>query len=146
MPQVAAKQGNASSVEGRLARIRFARDGFMIGALHDGTTIKGSMLTPQVGMSYSLAGKWEFHPKFGKQFAFSQWKTSQPKEKNAVIVYLINNCSIIRFAAFPVGAAIAILCPLNASSIRLIVYVFPVPGAPVISIIFDCIATAIASI
>lgn len=64
----------------------------MIGALEDGTTVKGNMLSPQVGLEYALSGRWENHPRFGRQFSFSDYKVSYPTGLDAIRLYLEENC------------------------------------------------------
>jgi len=82
-------------VRGTLSTIKFAQANFMIGVLDDGTTVKGNMLSPQVGIEYSFSGKWERHPKWGKQFSFRDYKASYPSDLDAVRSYLMENCKWI---------------------------------------------------
>ena len=78
--------------EGTLSRIRYHVSAFFIGVLHDGTTVKGHMLSPQVGLSYAFRGSWEHHPRYGKQFAFEDSRVSYPTDLEAIRSYLIEHC------------------------------------------------------
>ena len=78
--------------EGTLSRIRYHVSAFFIGVLHDGTTVKGHMLSPQVGLSYAFGGSWEHHPRYGKQFAFADSRVSYPTDLEAIRSYLIEHC------------------------------------------------------
>jgi len=82
-------------VQGILSTIKFAQANFLIGVLDDGTTVKGNMLSPQVGLEYSFHGKWERHPRWGKQFAFHEYHASYPTDLQAVRAYLEENCKWI---------------------------------------------------
>ena len=78
--------------EGTLSRIRYHVSAFFIGVLHDGTTVKGHLLSPQVGLSYAFRGSWEHHPRYGKQFAFADSRVSYPTDLEAIRSYLIEHC------------------------------------------------------
>ena len=78
--------------EGILSRIRYHVSAFFIGVLHDGTTVKGHMLSPQVGLAYTFRGSWEHHPRYGKQFAFTDARVSYPTDLEAIRSYLIEHC------------------------------------------------------
>jgi len=79
------------TVAGALAGIRFHKDGFLIGSLDCGATIKGSMPNAQVGMRYELEGRWEKHPQYGRQFHFDSYRTDYPRDNEAIRAYLEEN-------------------------------------------------------
>ncbi len=59
-----------ASITGILTRVRYSQANFAIIELDtsDGPiTAKGEMLTPQVGLEYTLHGEWESHPRWGDQ-------------------------------------------------------------------------------
>ena len=49
----------------------------------------GSMLNPQVGLSYTLWGSTSTHETFGKQFQFSHYEVEQPKDTAGLHIYLV---------------------------------------------------------
>jgi exodeoxyribonuclease V alpha subunit len=67
----------------------------LIGVLEDGTTVKGSMLSPQVGLEYTFRGRRERHPRWGEQFAFTDYRASYPTDLAAIQCYLVDNCKWI---------------------------------------------------
>ena len=81
-----------TTIEGRIAKIRFSENNFLIANLDGGQTIKGPMLEPQIGMGYIFTGDWEEHPKWGKQFAFTAFSSALPTDSQAVREYLAENC------------------------------------------------------
>jgi len=88
-------QGGHEQVRGVLSTIKYHNSNFMIGVLDNGTTVKGNMLSPQVGLEYSFRGRREHHPKWGLQFAFEEFETSYPTDLDAVRAYLMENCKWI---------------------------------------------------
>jgi len=82
-------------LQGVLSTVKFHKDNFLIGVLDSNATIKGNMLSPQVGMEYTFTGDWERHPKFGRQFAFTDYKHSFPTSLAAIKAYLAENCKWI---------------------------------------------------
>jgi len=82
-------------ISGSLAIIKYHQSNFLIGKLEDETTIKGNMLSPQIGMCYIFNGQWENHPRFGRQFAFTDYTTSYPTSLSAIRNYLRENCKWI---------------------------------------------------
>ena len=82
-------------LQGVLSTIKFHQANFLIGVLHDGTTVKGNMLSPQVGLEYAFRGRWERHPRWGEQFAFADYRASYPTDLDAVRSYLMENCKWI---------------------------------------------------
>jgi ATP-dependent exoDNAse (exonuclease V) alpha subunit len=83
------------SLSGVLREIRFHQANFLIGVLDDGTTVKGNLLSPQVGLEYAFKGRWERHPRWGEQFAFTDYRASYPTDLAAVRAYLVENCKWI---------------------------------------------------
>jgi exodeoxyribonuclease V alpha subunit len=82
-------------LQGVLSSIKFHQANFLIGVLEDGTTVKGNMLSPQVGLEYAFRGRWERHPRWGEQFAFADYRASYPTDLDAVRSYLMENCKWI---------------------------------------------------
>src|SRR5262245_60192648 len=79
------------TLEGTLAEIRYHSDGFLIGRLDNGASIKGQMLWPEIGMGYVFKGHWENHPRFGRGFKFEDYQTAYPTSQKAVREYLEEN-------------------------------------------------------
>lgn len=86
---------DAETLSGVIKIIHFHRDGFVIARLDNGFAVKGPMLSPQVGASYSFIGKFETHPKFGKQFAFREYSSKLPTSPEAIQAYLDHTCKWI---------------------------------------------------
>jgi len=83
------------TLTGTLEAIRFHKSGFLIGKLDNGTSVKGHMIAPQVGMEYEFRGRAEHHPRWGETFIFSDYKASYPKDATAIRAYLVENCKWI---------------------------------------------------
>jgi len=84
-----------ATITGTLEAIRFHKTGFLIGKLDSGISVKGSMVSPQVGMEYAFRGRMERHPRFGDTFVFSEYTASYPKDATAIRAYLMENCKWI---------------------------------------------------
>ncbi len=82
-------------LQGVLSTIKFHQANFLIGLLDDGTTVKGAMLSPQVGLEYTFRGRRERHPRWGEQFAFIDYRASYPTDLDAIRSYLMENCKWI---------------------------------------------------
>lgn len=82
-------------LQGVLSSVKFHQANFVIGVLENGTTVKGNMLSPQVGLEYAFRGRWERHPRWGEQFAFADYRASYPTDLDAVRSYLMENCKWI---------------------------------------------------
>jgi len=82
-------------LQGVLSTIKFHQGNFLIGVLDDGTTVKGNMLSPQVGLDYTFRGRRERHPRWGEQFAFTDYRASYPTDLAAIQCYLVDNCKWI---------------------------------------------------
>lgn len=82
-------------LQGVLSTIKFHQANFLIGVLEDGSTVKGNMLSPQAGLEYAFRGRWERHPRWGDQFAFTDYRASYPSRLGAVRSYLMENCKWI---------------------------------------------------
>ena len=82
-------------LHGVLSTIKFHQANFLIGVLKDGTAVKGDMLSPQVELEYAFGGRWERHPRWGDQFAFTDYRASYPTDLDAVRAYLRQNCKWI---------------------------------------------------
>jgi exodeoxyribonuclease V alpha subunit len=88
-------KATTSALSGVLREIRFHKDSFLIGKLDGGASVKGNMVSPQIGMEYHFKGKWEHHPRFGDTFFFSEYRASYPKELSAIRAYLMENAKWI---------------------------------------------------
>ena len=82
-------------LQGTIARIIFARDGFAILAMADRSVAKGNMTTPAVGMEYVLLGNWVEDPQRGPQFLFAAYHSVAPRSFEAVAKYLDANAKWI---------------------------------------------------
>ncbi|MFH2074810.1 MAG: ATP-dependent RecD-like DNA helicase [Pseudomonadota bacterium] len=49
----------------------------------------GTLSNPQTGMEYELHGEFTTHPKYGKQFSFSNCRMIQPTDESGIYYYLI---------------------------------------------------------
>ena len=62
------------TLTGKIERILFQKEGFLIARLENGTKVSGSCLITDIealeGQEVELEGEWEEHPKFGPQFRF----------------------------------------------------------------------------
>ncbi|WP_457592625.1 AAA family ATPase [Hydrogenimonas sp.] len=69
---------NRLTLTGRIDRILFQKDGFLIAKLEEGAKISGNSLIEDAqtleGQEVELKGRWEEHPKFGPQFVFDELK------------------------------------------------------------------------
>ena len=88
-------KATTSALSGVLREIRFHKESFLIGKLDGGASVKGNMVSPQIGMEYHFKGKWEHHPRFGDTFVFSEYRASYPKELSAIRAYLMENAKWI---------------------------------------------------
>jgi ATP-dependent exoDNAse (exonuclease V) alpha subunit len=79
-------------VTGTISIIRYHKNSFLIAVLSNGTSVKGNMISPQIGMEYVFEGKWIKDPKWGWGFKFSEYKVTYPTNLGAVKSYLIENC------------------------------------------------------
>ncbi len=82
---------NDETLEGVLTDIRYHGDGFLIGRLGQGATVKGQLISPKIGMGYIFKGHWEDHPKFGRGFKFEEYETVYPTSSKAIQEYLVEN-------------------------------------------------------
>ncbi|WP_457595603.1 AAA family ATPase [Hydrogenimonas sp.] len=64
------------TLSGRIERILFHKEGFLIAKLDGGSKISGTCTIPGIdaleGQEVELEGRWEEHPKFGPQFVFDE--------------------------------------------------------------------------
>lgn len=74
---------------GTLQTIIWQGNGYLIGKLSTNIVIKGHCLAPNVGHCYELTGRWEVDPRFGRQFAFSDYRSLPPQTETAVRQYLM---------------------------------------------------------
>jgi len=86
---------SSATLTGTLEVIRFHKAHFLIGKLDSGISVKGTMVSPQVGMEYAFRGRMERHQRFGETFVFSEYTASYPKDATAIRVYLMENCKWI---------------------------------------------------
>lgn len=85
---------------GILKRIFFQKDQFIIGQFfstesHILFTAKGSIVNPQMGMTYTLKGKWEENPKFGRQFDIQIYETVMPQDETGIFNYIVRICKYV---------------------------------------------------
>jgi len=67
------------------------KNGFFIGRFDTGDHIhkvKGTLPGYRLGLKYIFEGKWESHPRYGKSFAFDNYKVDLPIDLEAVRQYL----------------------------------------------------------
>lgn len=83
---------SGGQLQGILSAIKYHQANYLIGILEDGNTVKGDMISPQVGLEYTFHGRWEQHPLWGKQFSFAHYRTSYPTSLSAIHSYLIESC------------------------------------------------------
>lgn len=79
-------------LRGVLERVRYHQSNFLIGILADRTVVKGEMIAPQVGLEYAFTGSWKSDPKWGDQFAFSDYEAQYPTSVDAINDYLVETC------------------------------------------------------
>lgn len=77
------------TIQGTIARINFARDGFVIARMDDGGTVLGNMTEPIIGQEYRLIGEWVDDPRWGKQFKFSRYTVEMPQSTDGIFRYLV---------------------------------------------------------
>lgn len=82
------------TITGELIRIVFqnVETGFIIGSvLTNGNpvTVKGNILSPQIGMVYKLTGQWVSDKKYGDQFQIKSFQTVQPIDPTTIYKYLV---------------------------------------------------------
>ena len=85
----------SNSISGVLHKIFFYRDNFLIGRLADGSSVKGNLREPQIGMEYFFFGEWKSNGKWGNTFIFTDYRTCYPKDLSAIRAYLAENCKWI---------------------------------------------------
>lgn len=88
----------AGEITGTLTRVIWHGNGFLIGLMdapqvaHVAISVKGNMIAPQVGMQYCLTGAVKKDKKYGPAFVFDSYAAVYPTDKNAVRLYLQENC------------------------------------------------------
>ena len=80
-------------LKGTLAQVRTHKpdSGWCVGILASMDCVVGEILTPQIGCEYEFTGSWNNHPRFGKQFKFTEFTVEMPSSQEAVRQYLIDN-------------------------------------------------------
>lgn len=48
----------------------------------------GDLFNPAAGITYDMAGKWEDHPKYGKQFQIQSYSVQQPVDVDSIAIFL----------------------------------------------------------
>jgi exodeoxyribonuclease V alpha subunit len=88
-----------TEINGRLGSISKIFDNgdtqTIIAKLSDGRTIRGTVDDPgelQAGGYYLFVGHWNEHPKYGWQFAFSEFATDVPRDVDGAAAYLARHC------------------------------------------------------
>lgn len=79
------------TVTGQIDTVIYENSPFLIAKLKDGTIVKGSMSSPQRGCVYTLDGRWESHPQYGRQFSFVDYELDLPQDEEAIRDYLREN-------------------------------------------------------
>jgi exodeoxyribonuclease V alpha subunit len=87
--------GKPQTLKGRLEAVFFEKNGFVIGMLAGGDKIKGPMENPQVGLEYTLSGRWQSDRKWGLQFVFTEYAVRLPTQTAAIREYLIESAKWI---------------------------------------------------
>jgi len=83
------------TIKGKITKIKFYKDDFLIADINHKQVVKGNMPSPQLGLEYSFTGTWKKHPKYGDYFQFFDYESSYPKELDAIKSYLTENCKWI---------------------------------------------------
>ncbi|RST57360.1 ATP-dependent RecD-like DNA helicase [Siminovitchia terrae] len=77
---------------GTLKDVVFRQEDFLIGYMEtdkrERIKIKGSLYGVEKGEEIAIKGKWETHPKYGRQFAVETWERPIPQTKEQVIAFL----------------------------------------------------------
>jgi len=81
------------TISGTVARVRFhnSTNGYCVLSIDTGEefiTAVGYMPSIRDGDEYSLSGCWTNHPKFGRQFSFSEFELLLPKGRQGIISYI----------------------------------------------------------
>ena len=84
-----------TELSGQIERITFTNEdnGFTIAKVQvkgkrDLVTVIGNLMAPMPGEILDMQGEWTVHPKFGKQFKVSQFKTRVPATASGIQKYL----------------------------------------------------------
>lgn len=95
---------NLTTITGTLDRIRFSKDGFLIGEFFTADkqpgqpgcfAALGTMFNPELEMQFKLFGEWANDPKWGKQFRFASYESIRPKDKSGIYKYLVRTCKFV---------------------------------------------------
>ncbi len=84
------------TIKGTIDRIIFssAENGYAILKLQanskeeDAPTVVGTIPNPRMGGFYAFTGQWTRHPKFGKQFSFTQYEEQLPESLDGIKMFL----------------------------------------------------------
>jgi len=81
------------TISGEFDRFKLSKaNGWAIGMLKDRTMIVGNFAEAmQPGLEYELAGTWDTHEQFGRQFKVKTWRASAPHSHHGVTAYLERN-------------------------------------------------------
>lgn len=82
------------TLAGTLREQKFHNNGFFIGRLESGESIKGTMLEPAIGANYLFTGYWESakNARWGDTFVFDTYEMSYPTDMAAIHKYLTVHC------------------------------------------------------
>lgn len=96
------------AITGELTRIVFSNEtGFLIGSFKtlktdellgtmlDTFTATGTIVNPQILMTYKLFGSWTNNPRYGEQFAFTRFETEVPSDPDGIFKYLVRCCKYV---------------------------------------------------
>jgi exodeoxyribonuclease V alpha subunit len=97
LSQISSNPVNTNEITGKIDKIIFQKDGFVIMALCSGQVVKGNMIAPNMGTEYIFRGKVT-NSKFGKQLQFDEYETIAPSDDDAVKSYLISTAKWVGLA------------------------------------------------
>jgi len=80
------------TIRGKIRRVIFSKNGFLIAKLDDGAIILGEMTSPSMVIEYEFHGEWKHHETYGAQLKFESYEGKSPKDSDAVIAYIRENC------------------------------------------------------
>lgn len=83
------------TIQGILTDIRYSENGFLIGRLNNGLSVKGPMTAPQIGLDYTFHGRMTESPRWGKTFVFESYVRFYPKSLEGIRAYLEENANWI---------------------------------------------------
>ena len=98
MPIKTKAKTDVEKITGAVDLIRYNEGGFLVARLDTGVTVVGNMLEPLEGQEYDFHGRWDEHPKFGRQFKFDSYSANLPKSTDGIIRYLVRVAKWVKTA------------------------------------------------